>query len=301
MRKTVLAECVEGHEDDYIEARLQDQAARHSKFGNSPFMQEPNIKNGCGGLRDHQNLLWMAYFKYRTRTLAELQQRELISQSERKQLETAYDYLLRVRNELHYFTGRPVDALMRNVQPQVAHNLGFPDRSPSLRLEKFMREVYRHARNIYLINRTLEERLALSPSTKRPTASSPATRRKSDPAVDGFKFEGAYVVIAASPRVFRDQPRRLMRVFLHAQQRGLRLHPDLAQMIRNQLALADRAFIYDEHVRETFLSILNQRGNVAPVLRAMHETGLLGKYHLPRVRQAPLASSSTAVLSPIHR
>ena len=69
-----------------------------------------------------------------------------------------------------------------------------------------------------------------------------------------------------------------MRVFLHSQQRGLKLHPDLAQMIRNDLSLVDRGFIYDEHVRETFLEILNQRGNVAPVLRAMHEVGLLGKY-----------------------
>lgn len=280
LQKAVINKCVQGYEDKYIAARLADQAERHAKYGNSPSMQEPNIKNGCGGLRDHQNLLWMAFFKYRTRTLAEMQARELISDLERKQLETAYDYLLRVRSELHYHTGRPVDILSKAVQPAIAHSLGFTDRSPSKRLEKFMREVYRHARNIYLINRTLEQRLALLPPPKRLQfirGLIPRRKQAEQPAIDGFRFIEGHIH-AASPRVFRDQPRRLMRVFLHAQQRGARLHPDLAQLVRNQLALADHAFLHDEHVRETFLSILNQRGNVAPVLRQMHETGLLGKY-----------------------
>ena len=58
----------------------------------------------------------------------------------------------------------------------------------------------------------------------------------------------------------------------------MRLHPDLAQLIRNQLSLVNRNFISDEHVRETFLTILERRGEVARVLRAMHEVNLLGKY-----------------------
>jgi [protein-PII] uridylyltransferase len=285
-QQTLVAKCVEDHVAEYVTMRLKDQAERHAKFGNSASMQEPNLKNGCGGLRDFQNLLWMAFFKYRTRSLTDLQAHELIGESERKQLEVAYDFLLRVRTEIHYHTNRATDVLGKNLQPAVAHNLGYRERSPSKRIEGFMRDVYRHLRNIYLITRTLEQRLALLPQPRsfvsralpgRLSALLPGSRKPVNEPVDGFKFLDGEIH-AASNRVFRDQPRRLMRVFLYAQQRGLRLHPDLGQLIRNQLGLVDRAFLSDEHVRETFLAILNQRGSVAPVLRAMHEVDLLGKY-----------------------
>jgi [protein-PII] uridylyltransferase len=282
-QKALVRKCVMGYEAKYIAARLEDQQARREKFGNSACMQEPNIKNGCGGLRDFQNLLWMSYFKYRTRSLRDLQTQEFISLSERRQLEAAYDFLLRVRTELHYYTNRAQDVLGKNVQPAVALNLGYGDRSPSLRIEKFMRDLYTHMRNVYLITRTLEQRMVLlSPRQtsrlvrlrRRLTGVKP---RKMPEPVDGFLFV-AGEIRAANNRVFRDSPRRLMRVFLHAQQRRLQLHPDLAQLIRNQLSLVNREFLNDEHVRETFLTILELRGEVAHVLRTMHEVNFLGKY-----------------------
>jgi len=279
-QKSLVSKCVEGHEKEYISMRLEDQEARRAKFGNSACMQEPNLKNGCGGLRDFQNLLWMLFFKYQTRSLKDFQSQDMISEAERKQLEAAYDFLLRTRTEMHYHTNRASDVLSKNLQPAVAFNLGYRDRSPSKRIEGFMREVYMHSRSIFLITRTLEQRLALLPApVPRLSLRSflPNSRKAVAEPVDGFKFLNGEIH-AASNRVFRDQPRRLMRVFLYAQQRGLRLHPDLAQLIRNQLPLMDRVFLSDEHVRETFLSILNQRGNVAPILRTMHEVDFLGKY-----------------------
>src|ERR1017187_3988057 len=285
-QKTLVSKCVTGYEQEYIAMRLADQAARRAKFGNSACMQEPNLKSGCGGLRDFQNLLWMAFFKYRTGSLKELQAHDLIGEGEHKHLAAAYDFLLRVRTEMHYHVNRPMDVLSKNLQPAVAFNLGYRERSPSKRIEGFMRDVYTHSRKIYLITRTLEQRLALLPQERRLSGFSLPGRlsgllhggRKpvAEP-VDGVKLIDGEIH-ATSNRVFRDQPRRLMRVFLYAQQRGLRLHPDLAQLMRNQLDLVDRAFLSDEHVRESFLAILDQRGSVAPILRAMHEVDLLGKY-----------------------
>ncbi|HXR04094.1 MAG TPA: DUF294 nucleotidyltransferase-like domain-containing protein, partial [Verrucomicrobiae bacterium] len=140
-QKTLVSKCVVGFVDKYIAMRLEDQASRRTKFGDSACMQEPNIKNGCGGLRDFQNLLWMVFFKYRARSLRELERDEFVSGAERRQLEAAYDFLLRTRTELHYHVNRALDVLGKNLQPAVAHNLGYRDRSPSKRIEKFMRDL----------------------------------------------------------------------------------------------------------------------------------------------------------------
>src|SRR5205809_4386835 len=207
-QKTLVSKCVEGHEEEYIAMRLKDQEARRAKFGNSACMQEPNIKNGCGGLRDFQNLLWMAFFKYRTRSLKDFQAHKLIGEPERKQLEAAYDFLLRTRTEMHYHTDRAVDVLSKNLQPAIAYNLGYHERSPSKRIEEFMRDVYMHSRSVFLLTRTLEQRMALSPAAQ-PRLSFrsflPGGRKPLVEPVDGFKFVDGEIH-ATSNRVFRDHP-----------------------------------------------------------------------------------------------
>jgi [protein-PII] uridylyltransferase len=96
--------------------------------------------------------------------------------------------------------------------------------------------------------------------------------------IDGFRIADNQLT-ASSRTVFREDPNRLVRCFLYAQQRGLTLHPDLVQMLRQLVSggVVNGRFLRDAGVIESLLEILNQRGNVSPTLRAMHEVGLLGR------------------------
>src|SRR5205814_4675190 len=46
-RSQFRKQCVQGHEKDYIAARMRDQTARHEKFANHIYLQEPDVKRGC--------------------------------------------------------------------------------------------------------------------------------------------------------------------------------------------------------------------------------------------------------------
>lgn len=49
---------------EFVEAKLAERDARHSRHGGSRYLVEPNIKEGKGGLRDLQTLFWIAKYVY---------------------------------------------------------------------------------------------------------------------------------------------------------------------------------------------------------------------------------------------
>jgi len=277
-QRTLVKECVRGHADEYIAARMDDQRSRHEKHGDSVYMQEPNVKNGCGGLRDFQNLTWMAFFKYGVLKPGELKQQGFLEAAEQRQLEQAYDFLLRVRNELHYQTGRPCDVIRLGMQPAMATEMGYRQHDMLRRTEAFMRDYYTHARNIFLITNVSAERMAIRAPRfgKLGELFNRHTHKKPVP-FDGFVMHDG-TIHAVTPSVFKEDPHRLLRVFHHAQQRGVELSPELRNQIRNHLHLVDRSFQHATETRDTFLALLQRKGQVGQCLRVMHEVGLLGKY-----------------------
>jgi [protein-PII] uridylyltransferase len=279
-REQFERKCVQGKEAPYIAWRLVNQKELHEQYGRIVSMQEPNVKNGAGGLRDYQNLLWTGYFHARATSTAKLVEKKILTESERRLLEKAYDFLLRVRTEMHFINKRPVDSLTLYLQGQVATRLDYPQKHMLARVEAFMRDYYRHTRDIHRITETAFHRMVpeLEPAPLRRgllgvLGKTPARAEK----FDGFTARQG-LLYADTPAIFQQDPTRLMRLFQHAQVRRLDLSPELRDLVRRRLSLVDRTFQYSRAVREVFLAILSRKGQVGRILRMMHDTDFLGRY-----------------------
>ena len=279
-RREFFERCVRGQVESYLKWRLENQDDRHRKYGGSVFMQEPNIKNGCGGLRDYHNMQWICYFRDGAMSTAKLVERKFISESDRRAIDRAYDFLQRVRTELHYLSKRPSDLLTLFYQGQIANSFHYPQKNVLRRSESFMRDYYQHARTIYLTAKRVTEGFLLpdiSEREQKPIFGFLAKRKLKTEQFDGFYSHGGLIYFENS-EVFHGDPFRLIRVFLYAQQRELELSSELQQLIRRRTRLVNRTFQYARAARETFQAILSRKGQVGHILRMMHEVDFLGKY-----------------------
>src|SRR5213596_377294 len=279
-RKQFRSKCVEGHERGYVEMRMQDQVARHKKFGDSVYLQEPNLKSGCGGLRDYQNLLWITYFKEGSLSTNQLVGKDWLSESDQRRIERAYDFLLRLRTDLHYATGRATDILHMNLQEQIATRLGYSPRKGQLRSETLMRDCYQHTRNILRVTERITQQFVSGHVTSKTRALFsflPLTRAHKTPIGDSF-FVRNKQLNPARREVFRSDPEQMMRAFELAQGRDLDLSPELEDLLSRSLRHVTRTYQYARGPRVIFTSILSQKGRVGRVLRMMHRADFLGRY-----------------------
>ncbi len=278
-RDQFRSKCVAGNERRYVEMRMQDQIARHRKFGDSVYMQEPHLKSGCGGLRDYQNLLWMTYFKEGALTTTHLVGKDWLSESDQRRIERAYDFLLRIRTDLHYATGRATDFLHLNMQEQIAERLNYSSERGQLRSEALMREYYEHTRNIFRVTERITEQFASGRATERTRSlfSFLPLVRSDETRVGPFFIRNGQLNTDQRD-LFHKDPAQMMHVFQLAQQRALDVSPDLADLLNRSLRQITRTYQYAKAPREVFKTILSQKGEVGRVLRMMHRVDFLGRY-----------------------
>ena len=266
---------------EYIEQRLKDESDRHHKFGKTVFLQEPDIKNGVGGLRDYQNILWIAKIKFGYQSYKDLAKHKLLRSDERKTIEKAYDFLLRVRNELHYQNKRPTDKLNLEQQIAIATHLSYPQKNEIDRLNAFMQDYYSSARTIYSICELLKERLFLLEKNKLKRYSFfdalLAHQKKRIKEIDGFNLQKG-ILYTTRNDIFQKDPSRLIRVFRIAQQFNVKLDVKLKQKITNSIPLINSQLLHNSDAADSFKAILNAPGEVYPILKEMHFLGVLGRY-----------------------
>ena len=279
-RKQFRSKCVDGHEQEYVAMRMQDQVSRHKKYGDSVYLQEPNLKSGCGGLRDYQNLLWMTYFKEGSLSTNQLVGKDWLSESDQRRIERAYDFLLRLRTDLHYATGRSTDTLHTNLQEQIAERLDYSPRYGQLRSETLMRDYYEHTRDIFRVTERITQQFVsgyVTSKTRSLFSFLPLIRADKTPIGDDFFVRNKHLHPARRD-VFRRDPEKMMRVFQLAQERDLDLSPELADLLSRSLRHVTRTYQYARGPREIFRSILSQKGRVGRILRMMHRVDFLGRY-----------------------
>lgn len=278
---TFLSYCRKRKPAEYLNELLMHQQARREEKGNTVFLQAPDLKNGVGGLRDYQGVLWMTKVKFEDDALGALFKRGYLNENEVKSFQDAYSFLLRVRNELHFRSKRPVDILHLEKQPEVALGLGYKDEDIFPRVEKFMGDFYARANTIHQLSNLLEQRLIHSTSGNTGKISFRAVlnayRAPPTEKVDGFDLVNGQLT-TENQKVFDEDPERMLRLFRHSQRLSVKLSPSLRSLVRNRLSLIDATLINSSSANVTFRSILQEVGNVAPTLTDMHDLGVLGRF-----------------------
>ena len=265
------------HVGEFIAAKQAERDIRHRRYGESPFLVEPNIKEGRGGLRDLQTLYWMSRYVLDTRVMGDLVGPEspgggLLIEKEAKHARRSWDFLWTVRFHLHYVAGRAEERLTFDMQPVVGARMGYTRHGRQNGVERFMRHYFLTAREVARITAVLE------PAIVREALGSPATPERTDAAL----FEAGFVLadgqlLPAPGRDFKAEPVQMLRILQVARDRSLELHP-LA--IRSLIRHERQATLLrgNSAAGGIFLDLLCNGADSARWLHLLNETGILGRY-----------------------
>lgn len=265
---------------EFVEAKLEERDLRHKRHGNSRYMVEPNIKEGKGGLRDLQNLFWIAKYLYHAHDTEELIVHGVFTPEEYKVFIDAEAFLWTIRTHLHLIANRAVEQLTFDMQVEIASTLGFKDTKGRRGVEHFMQAYFRHATNVGDLTRIFLTALEARHVKRRPSIGQKILNVFSfgqDKAAKGYNIKHGRLDIS-NPDVFLEDPVNILRLFDEALRSEILIHPDAMRLVARNLHLIDEDMRQNPVAQKIFLDVLLIHGNPERGLLRMNELGVLGAF-----------------------
>ena len=257
---------------EFFAAKLQEQANRHRKYHDTAYNLEPNIKDGPGGLRDIQTIVWVAQRHFGTASLYDLIGHDFLTQTEYATLVDGQHFLWQIRFGLHTLTERREDRLLFDHQRSLAQQFGYRDDGHTLAVEQFMKRYYRTVMELSRLNEMLlqlfEEAILYADTPHEPV---PINKR--------FQARNNFIEVTHA-KVFQHHPFALLEIFLllaqHPELKGVRA--STIRLIRDHRYLIDDSFRTDQRCRSLFMELLRQGRGIAHELQRMNRYGVLAAY-----------------------
>ena len=255
----------------FLADKLEERRQEYGRFGATNFLLEPNVKKSRGGLRDIHLLQWVGLARYGTSCYSDLVSAGKLAPSDTVALQEAQDFLRRVRNELHFHSGRAQDILTFDEQIRIAGLWGFVSAPHLLSVEQFMQQYYRHSTRVSDLAGQFVAGAGIRSFWQRMAAALPARRIEH---VFVLTRDEITVPPALWPEVMADGT-RILRLFQLAQLHGRSITQAVLQELSERLPMVlDELFLTAE-ATQRFLAILAGAGGVAETLSLMHRVRLL--------------------------
>ncbi|KTC93065.1 MULTISPECIES: [protein-PII] uridylyltransferase [Legionella] len=255
---------------DYFFAKQQEQLLRYSKYGETAYNLEPNVKNGPGGLRDLQILLSIGKRHFGIKKLADGINCGFISDKEYEELIACQHFLWRVRFALHLLAEKQEERLLFDYQVKLAALFGFLDNEHSLAIEQFMKAYFKMIKRSRELNEMLLQWFG--------EAIVHHQKQRLTPLDSYFQLSNNYIEVK-NTRVFAYKPQALLEIFLWIAKmpsiKGVRA--STIRLIRTHLYLIDRRFRVAKFATQTFLAIFKEK-DPYDALHHMNRYGVLGHY-----------------------
>lgn len=259
----------EGAGKQFAMQKIEDRNSRLKYYRNTVQIQVPNIKESPGTLRDVHVARWIIMLTGLGGTFEDLHREGLLYDYEVPVYQETFDYLLRVRNTLHFTAAKKTDLLEHLILPEIARSLHYPGHK-TRPAERFMRDYYRRAGQVFrltnhIIGRFMKRHL-------------PSRTYELKPGPPGLVFIGDRVgFLSTHDDVLRRNPVYLIRIFAGAGARGFDLTGYASSLVEKTIA-GFKGYLTDNRaVCEEFHEMVDMKQGLGKSLRLMHEHGVLGK------------------------